>query len=111
MFTKMVSTIKATYRLSLTDIAEVLGTSRQSVYSWMSEVSVPRRKVVERLSEIYECCKDLKTPLPKASIYIKFDGVSLLDAVKRELISQEEVSEIVRRIREIEKGEITTRRD
>jgi transcriptional regulator with XRE-family HTH domain len=83
----LLAAIRAAIPLNLSQIADILGVSRPTVYAWIGDEQKPQSQCIQRLSQIYELAKYWTTisPLPISPTAIALpdeNGVSILDLLK-----------------------------
>lgn len=88
--------IRTAFSLQITQIAEILGVSRPTIYAWIGDEQQPQQRCQVRLNQIYSLAEYWNDrshlPIP-ASFMIAPDaaGRSLIDMLKSEVIHQREV--------------------
>lgn len=112
----MVESVTATFGLSTTDIASILGVARQTIYAWSrggnppNPVNCQRLRQVDRLAQYW---RKLSEHSAKLALKIEFDNrESFFSELKKETISETEIQrvmEMAAKYVNAKKAEITLR--
>ena len=93
---RALAVIRTAFPLQISQIAEILGVSRPTVYAWIGDEQQPQPRCQERLKQIYSLAEywNARSNLPvPASFMIAPDpaGRSLIDMLESEVIHHREV--------------------
>jgi DNA-binding transcriptional regulator YiaG len=88
----ILATIRTAFPLQISQIAEILGVSRPTVYAWIRDEQQPQPRCQERLNQIYALAEfwnaRCNQPVPEKTLELPDSaGVSLIDMLKEEVLN------------------------
>ena len=92
----LVAKIQSVFSLNISEIATILAVQRPTIYAWVNGDSIPHRSNYKRLQDLYTLAETVQTTfgatLSKLQKGRAIEGLTLIDLLSHETISQQEVT-------------------